>query len=220
MSDLAALRDLVELDLDDTSNAIWSTADVDRGIKRALREYSQANPQKVVGTISLAADGREVSLSTLTGLIRVVRVWYPYTAADPEYEPAWVRFHEYAGTLYVISDSEPQSGEVVRVYYHKEHTIKDLESATSTTVLLEDEEVIVTGAGAYCAMQEARSAVGQAGVSGETPEHWLKWAITQMDAFHRGLRLIRAREVMKLDKRVPLWREGWQRDDIETHEDV
>lgn len=77
MSTLAQLRDLVELDLDDAGNATWSTDDIDRGIEKALRDYSQVNAQQAVGTVTLAADGREVSISTLTGLTRVVKVWFP-----------------------------------------------------------------------------------------------------------------------------------------------
>ena len=213
MSDLAALRDLVELDLDDSSNAVFSTGDVDRAIKRALRDYSVVSPQRAVGSITLAADGREISLSTLTGLTAVVRVWHPYTSSDPEDPPEWRRFEVWGTTLYILDGDEPASGEVVRVYYLKQHTIKDLESATSTTVPGEDEEVVVLGAGAYAAMQQARSAVGAAGVSTETPEHWLRWAADRMNAFWTALDAVRRRELLRIDKRVPMFTAGWERDD-------
>ena len=134
MTALADLRDLVELDLDDSSNAVFSTGDVDRGIERALRDYSVVNPQRVVGTITLAADGREVSLSTLTGLTQVARVWYPYTSTDPEDPPEWRRWERWSSTLYILDGDEPASGEVVRVYYHKQHTIDGLNSESTTTV--------------------------------------------------------------------------------------
>ncbi len=213
MSNLATLRDLVELDLDDSANDVWATADIDRAIKRALVQYSEVNPQQIVGTITLAADGREISLSTLTGLSRVVKVWYPYTSTDPEDPPSWVRWETWAGTLYIASGAEPANGDKVRVYYHKLQTIDDLSGASATTVSIEDEEVIVLGAGAYAALQQGRSAVAAAGVSTETPEHWMRWGLNRMDAFYDALRAVRTRELRKIDKRVPMHVDGWERGD-------
>ena len=213
MSTLAELRDLVELDLDDSGNAIWSTDDVDRAIKRALVQYSEVNPQQIVATIVLAADGREISLATLTGLTRVVKVWYPYTSTAPEDPPSWVRWETWAGTLYVASGAEPANGDTVRVYYHKPQTIEGLDAAAATTVAAQDEEVVVLGAGAYPALQEGRSAVGAAGVSTHTPEHWMKWGLNRMDAFYDALRAVRTRELRKVDKRVPMHEAGWHRDE-------
>ena len=210
MSDLAALRDLVEMDLDDAGNATWTTGEVDRSIKRALVEYSRVSPQRVVGSLLLAADGREISVSTLTGLTGVVRVWHPYTALNPEDPPEWRRWELWGTTLYILDGAEPASGESVRVYYHKGHTIDDLDAATSTTVPVDDEEVIVLGAGAYAAMQKARGSVGAAGVSTETPEHWLRWAVARMDGFATALSGVRWRELRRIDKRVPLHGGGWR----------
>jgi len=213
MSNLAELRDLVELDLDDSSNAVWSTGDVDRAIARALYEYSQVNPQRAAGTVTLAADGREISISSLTGLTRIVRVWHPYTAADPEDPPEWRRWDLWGTTLRIIDGDEPASGEVVRVFYFKEHTINGLGGASSTTVPAEDERVVVLGAGAYAALQKARSAIGEAGISTDTPKHWLTWALNRLDHFNTALGLVRARELRRVDRRVPLDRDGWERDE-------
>jgi hypothetical protein len=215
MSDLATLRDLVEADLDDSANDVWSTSEIDRAIKRALTDYSHVRPQEATGTITLAADGREISLSTLTGLTRVVRVCYPYTASDPEDPPEWRRFEQWSTTLYVLDGDEPDSGEVVRVYYNKPQTIEDLDSATATTIPDDEEEVVVLGAAAYAAIQKARGAVGAAGVSTETPEHWLAWGTDRMTHFRDKLREIQARETRKLDKRVPI-----QRARSDTREDI
>lgn len=211
MSALADLRDLVELDLDDSGNAVWSTDDIDRAIKRALVQYGEVNPQQIVGTIALAGDGREISLATLTGLSRVVKVWYPYTSTDPEDPPSWVRWETWAGTLYIASGAEPANGDTVRVYYHKPQTIEDLDAAAATTVSAQDEEVIVLGAGAYAALQQGRSAIAAAGVSTKTPDHWMKWGLNRMDAFYDALSAVRTRELRKIDKRVPMHVDGWDR---------
>ena len=214
MSTLSELRELVEQDVDDAGNAVWTTAEIDRAIEKALSEYSRARPLQGDGTITLAADGREVSLSTLTGLTTVVRVWYPYTSTDPEDPPQWRQWELWGSTLYVLDGDEPASGDVVRVYYHELHTIEDLNSATETTVPPEDEETVVLGAGGYAALEKARGSVGEAGVSTETPEHWLAWATGRINSFNVQLTEIRRQLLLRVDKRVPIQRPGWARGSV------
>jgi len=184
MSTLAQLRDLVEQDLNDAGNATWATGDIDRGIEKALRDYSQINPQQAVGTITLASDGREVSISSLTGLTRIVMVWFPYDASDPDFPANWVQWSLWGTTLTLIVNDEPQSGEVVRVFYHKGHAINGLNGESTTTVPGYDEEVVVIGAAAYCALQLSRSAIEDAGIASETPDYWFTWALRRLDAFN------------------------------------
>ena len=214
MSTLSELRELVEQDLDDAGNAVWTAGEIDRAMEKALSGYSRARPQEAVGTITLAADGREVSVSTLTGLTRVVRVWYPYTSTAPEDPPAWRQWELWQGTIYILDGDGPASGDVVRVYYHKLHTIEDLNSATETTVPAQDEEVVVLGAGGFAALEKARGSVGEAGVSTETPEHWLKWATGRINSFNVQLTEIRRQILLGVDKRVPIHRAGWDRDSV------
>jgi hypothetical protein len=216
MSELATLRDLVERDLDDTGNEVWGTEDVDRALERALADYSQVNPQQSVTETELPEDGREVDISSISGLTRVIKVWYPYDSSAPESPPNWVRWDKWGCILYISSGDEPVGGETIRIYYHKEHTIQGLGGASETTVPAEDEELLVTGAGAYAALQKARGSVGEAGVSTETPEHWLQWGKSRTAAFNEGLQRVRNRELRRIDKRIPLHREGWTRDGEEN----
>jgi hypothetical protein len=206
----AAIRELVERDLDDTGNDIWSTDDVDRAIERALVDYSQAHPQQSVSTLELSADGREVNMGSISGLTRVVKVWYPYDSCAPESPPNWVRWDKWGDVLYLSSDEEPASGATVRIFYHKVHTVEGLGEAQSTSVPSEDEEALLLGAAAYAVLQKARGSVGKAGISSETPESWLNWAENRMQAFEERLQQVRKRELRRIDKRVPLHREGWE----------
>jgi hypothetical protein len=218
MSDLAALRILVAADLDDAAYATWTTAEVDRAIQRALADYSHVRAQEITGTLTVATATREQSLATFTGLIRVVRVWHPYTAANPEDPPEWRRFEHWGSTLHILDGDEPAVAEVIRVYYTKPQTIKDLASATATTVPTEDEELIVLGAAGYAALEKARSAVVQAGISTDTPKHWETWGKDRIAQFNTALNAIRAGQTLKLDKRVPMHRDGWARTD--TREEI
>jgi hypothetical protein len=53
---LTTLRDRVEIILADSGNSIWSTGDIDEGIRQALHEYSKTRPLRSVGTVALSAD--------------------------------------------------------------------------------------------------------------------------------------------------------------------
>lgn len=215
MSELLALRTLVQADLDDAAADTWTTAEIDRAIQRALSDYSHVRPQQNTGTLTIATAGREQSLSTLTSLIRVVRVWHPYTAATPEDPPEWRRFEHWGTTLRILDGDEPAVAEVIRVYYTTPQTIHDLAGSTAvTSVAPEDEELIVLGGGAYAALEKARSSVVQAGISTDTPKHWLSWGKDRMAQFTEALRNVNASEALKLDKRT----EGWKRTD--TREEI
>jgi len=214
MTVLADLRDLVEADLDDSGNAVWTTDEIDRAFTKALREYNLVNPQQIAGTITVAAASREVSITTLTGLTRIVRVWFPYTAASLEDPPQWRQWELWGTTLYILDGDTPAISDVVRVYYHKPQTVDGLDAGAATTLPLVDEEVLVMGAGAYAALEKSRGSVGEARVSTDTPAHWLAWATGRLAEFKDQLQAIRRREALKIDKRVPIQDPGWQRDDL------
>lgn len=202
---LTTMRDNVERDLDDAGNAVWSTDEIDRAITRALVEYSKVNSLRAVTTINVTSERREFDLSGVSGLLRVAMVWWPYTAAEPEYPPNWVKFRIWANTLYLQTEDEPQSGDVIRLYYLKKQTIDGLEGAAATTVPVDDEELIILGATAYAALEKARTAIGKVGVSEETPEHWRNWGNERFLEFKAGLDFVRDREAMGEDARVGPW---------------
>ena len=81
-NDLAGIRDRVEQVLVDTGNAIWATAVIDEAIRLILSEFSDAYPYSADDVLTLAADGREIDISSLTGLLNVVEVMWPYVATD------------------------------------------------------------------------------------------------------------------------------------------
>lgn len=147
--DLDSITTEVQTTLADTGTVFTDDA-CEQAILLALRELNTVEHYARIGTITLAANSREISLSSLTQPSRVDRVWLPYTAAAPEDPPEWRAFEQWSDTLLYISDgAEPDAGDVARIFYHTPHTIDDLERAAATT--LNDTQVgaIVFGAAAY-----------------------------------------------------------------------
>jgi hypothetical protein len=183
------IRDRVESRLQDSGNARWSTDDTDEAIRTALEYYTRQNPYRAIGTITLAAAGREISLATLTGLIRVEKVWWDYDSTTPGYPPNWRQFEVWPGSILYIDDrEEPAAADVLRVWYTKQHTINELDSATATTIPAEDVDVIVTGAAHFAARARAVELAEQATVDDEVVARLIKWADEEGDAFRYGVR--------------------------------
>ena len=193
---LTTLRDRVEQILKDTANSIWSTGDVDEGIRQALHEYSKVRALRAVGTITLTVDGREISLSTLTGLLGVQRIWCDYTATDPEW-PANERPFEHwpdQVKIYVLGEYEPQSGDVVRVFYTKLQTLSGLDSAEATSFLDDDETLLATGAAGFAATSRAVDLAEQVTLDRLTSQQVRAWGMAKVQEFRAGLRVVARRQ--------------------------
>lgn len=187
---LAALRDRVELTLADSGNARWAAGDIDEAITKALEQYSRIDPQHKIGTIALSADGREIDISSLTGLTRVEKVWWDYDSSSPGYPPNWRQFEVWPGPLLYIDDATaPANGDTVRLWYTLPHTIKDLASASATTIPNEDIGYIVTGAAHFAAQQRAIELSESLNVDRNVVDRLTEYATEQGKNFRYGTRL-------------------------------
>lgn len=200
---LAVLRDLVETDLRDSGNWQWSTVEIDRGIRQALYRYSEVRPQEVIGTLTAAAS-REYSLATLTDLVDVQRVWFPYDSTDPSYPPTWVDFELWDDNtnLYLLVEDEPAVGDdPLRVFYTKLHTVNGLDSATASTYFAGDEEVLIAGASAFAALARSR-AVAEGGLESALVGQVVRWGDGRMKDFERELERVARKVTRHFDSRV------------------
>jgi hypothetical protein len=149
---LSSLRDRVEQFLSDTANAKFATGLIDEGIALALQEYTNLFPLENISTFTPAVNKREFELTT-SGILRVVRVQFPYTVADPEYPISFVRFETYknAGVFSVWLDVEnaPDGTDVARYWYHSMHTLNGLNSASATTFPANLDWLFVLGAAGH-----------------------------------------------------------------------
>lgn len=135
----------------------WAAANLDEALTSALEEYSRAKPYPNVFTQSPSA--REVQLTAPLALLRVRRIWYPYTASTPEYPPSWIDFDFWTdgGAFYVLlhSDSVPDGTKVMRVFFDAQHSLNGLNGFVSTSFPVIDESCIVMGACGYACLQRS-----------------------------------------------------------------
>jgi hypothetical protein len=202
---LTTFRDRLEVALMDASNEIWSTTVLDESIRQALAEYSKINPRRVIGTVTLASSGREMSLSSLSGLIQVARVWLPYTASSPEHPPNTRRFEHWfeEQKLYFPDDAEPQSGEVARIFYLAQQTLNGLDSASNTTFPDDDETLLLTGGAGYAATSRAVDLIEQVTRDRLTAQQLRAWGLGKLQEFRSGLKTVQRQAALRSSSFVP-----------------
>jgi hypothetical protein len=179
---LADMRARLRKDLhdEDSANYRWTDAELDRHIDRAVRELSIAIPLEAKATLTTIAGSRDLSLSSLTGLVVLEAVEYP----TDKYPPSYVQFSVWASALTMLVDGAPASGEPVNVYYGKMHTL----DASGSTIPPHLEEVVATGAGAYASLEWASFATNRVNFGGQDVwRSYLTWGQERLAEFARAL---------------------------------
>ena len=205
---LATLRDRIETRLQDSGNVRWAEADIDEAIEQALEQWSRHDPQEAITTITLSADGREIDISGVTGLLRVEKVWTPYDSSAPTYPPNWTQFDVWPGSiLYINEPTEPANGDKVRLWYTKMHTIEDLNSATATTLPAEDIGYFINGCAGFAAEQRAMELSEELNIDRDVVKRIFDWSKEQHKNFRYGMR-----------RRQPAWQRygfGYDQNDLD-----
>lgn len=155
---LAAIRDRVEADLGDSSNLIWSTAELDRHIAHALEDLSRVDPQDLTTTAVASGSPPVVNLGALVPLpYRLEAIEYPLDLTPR----AFVRFTLWDYVVALV-DGDVPSGSTVRVWYTAEHTL-----TTGTTTLDEQhEDILILGAVGYALRSQAIKGVNTLNTGG------------------------------------------------------
>lgn len=182
MSTLGQVRERVRRDLhdEDANTYRWTDDVLNRHIERALAKVSKVAPQEKTASKGLQGGSREVSVADLTDRIVVEAVEYP-AGMHP---PSRVRFNQWGDTLRLSLSHEPRDGESVTVYYGALHRLTD--SASTLPEALE--ELVITGAAAYAALEWAAYAVNRLNVGGQDVwRQYLTWAEERMADFELQL---------------------------------
>jgi hypothetical protein len=214
MSSLAHIRDRVEQLLLDTANLIYPAALIDEALRLALDQYNLVNPLGAETVITLPAAGREIALDSLTGLLYVTEVWWPYdsTASAETWPPNQVQgfrlwWDDARPVLFLdIPDGpQPQLDDELRLWYAKRQTIADLDSAAITSLRADHESLIVLGAAGHAAMSRAADLVEISGTDLYQVGVLATWGKVKLREF--------AQELGRLQRHAarqgPSWGCGW-----------
>jgi hypothetical protein len=170
MTTLTDLRTSILSLLQDPSKYVFTDTEVDDGIKMALLSYSNALPLLKAQVITLARDGNEIDLSSISDIIAIQRVYYPWDSArtiddqQPNQVKSWELYSD-SGSATALLDTAPPypggesmipaTGEQVRIHYATVHTIAGLSGATATTVPTRHLDLIAEGAAGYALLSGA-----------------------------------------------------------------
>ncbi len=180
MTTIYELIERVRRDLGDTDAQTqrWSDAQLMRHVEHAVREYSRAAPQEVRSTVATVSGSREVSISSLTPLVRVVRVEFPVDQFPPVYAA-----HSVWGTTIVLHTDALPNGDNCYVYWHQGHAV----DGDSSSIPEHHEEIVVAGAVSYAAQERAAAASNQVNVDPQAVQHFEAVAARWGDRFDRWL---------------------------------
>ena len=179
---LMEMRSRLRVDLhdEDATDYRWTDDQLDRHLGKAVRELSTALPSADAATIQTESDGRTVSLATLSDLVWVDAVEYPANESPPSYVDFNLRGH----TLTLLSEEAPGSRQLVKVHYGRMHTL----DATSSTIPPHLEELVLSGAAGFAAIDWSGHAINSINLGGpQTWHHFLVWGQEMLNHFRQGL---------------------------------
>jgi len=182
---LTEMRTRVREDLRDTdaANYRWSNDEVDGAIDRVVREFSLAYPLQQQTDMATTDGSKELDISSLEKLIKVLSVEFPLDQ-DPSY---YQRFALWADKLYI---TDKGNGDDARIRWGKLHTL----DAASSTIPEQLEELIVLGATGYLAASASVYTVDRATISGRhATANFLEWGQQRLDHYQRQLKHISSR---------------------------
>lgn len=138
--DLAAFKLRIGNVLQDNSGFVVTTTgqEMEQAIRNALEQFGRDVPRSLVADI--AGDGTafdlELPATYVDGYSSVSLVEYPAGERYPVLlnSDAWTLYRTASTLRLRLLESTPTSGSTVRVTFSGMHTVKDLDSATETTV--------------------------------------------------------------------------------------
>ena len=177
------MRARVRQDLqdEDAANYAWTDDQVDGAIQRVVTEFSLDCPIEQQDEITTTADDREVDITTLANLLKIVSVEYPM-----DLTPAYMqRFTMWNDKLYMVDEGDGVRD--ARVRWHKWHTL----IVASSTIPTQHDEIIVLGASGYLAASASVYAVNKLNVGGGyTSRNYKEWGKQRLDEYKRQLRAL------------------------------
>lgn len=186
-----------------SSTTKYSNDIIDEALRKILNEYTRAFPLVIEQSITLAAAGRSQTLTACTNLMSVISLVHPYisTLADP-YISRREDFSLYWSTtgpsLFISGQPIPLAGQKMLVTFAAKQTLKDLDSATTTTIRDDHEDLLVVGAAAQAAMMRASGLNEQWGTRPTDFSQLMLWGKEQYGRFADFLLEIRTEQPLDI----------------------
>lgn len=142
-SDISVLRTRLRVDLAEPVADRWTDSDLERHIQHAVRDLNRVAPREMVDTDLTIPDpaSQQIDVSGLADLVRMVAVEYPVGG-----HPRRLRHFELWGsTLTLMTDTMPEAGAPVTVYYTARHAV----DSSSSTLPDNLEDIVLVGAAGY-----------------------------------------------------------------------
>jgi hypothetical protein len=176
---LARLRR--ELHDEDEATYRWTDEELETHLQRATRELSLALPREQTTTLNTSPGSRDLAIGVLEALVRVEAVEYP----TGRWPPSYVQFATFSSTLTILSDATPAGVEPVNVSWGSLHTL----DGNVSTLPIAAEDVVLTGAAGFAAIEWASFATNRANVSGNAAfESYKAWSEDRLRQFREALR--------------------------------
>jgi len=198
---ISILRSRLRVDLNEPAADRWSDDDLDRHIRHAIRDVNRVVPREMKATGLTIADpaSREMDISSLTDLIHVVAVEYPIGL----YPRRLRHFETWGSTLSLLTDTMPEAGADVCVYYTTQHTV-DAEGSTLPAYL---EDVALVGAAGYAMLDYLVANENRVTIGGDhTVDQLRVFASDRLMQFRQDLTALK-RERQKAIRTGELWTE-------------
>lgn len=177
MPTLIEVRERCRASLADAAAGVWSDEHLDRHIEQALAELSLSIPRELAATLATAEGSRTLTV-TLDGLIEIEAAEYP----TGQFPPAFIGFSSWGTSVSLHLDVAPD-GSDVKLYYTAAHTL-DEDGSTLPDSLT---GVLVTGATAYAAEEQASGTANTLNLDPTAGEHYAAWARARRTAFRQLL---------------------------------
>jgi hypothetical protein len=189
--DLSTMRTMVRRDLRDEDTPYrWSNDELDRHIAHTVKELSGAVPLPAKATLPTTPSSRQIDISSLADRVMMEAVEYPVGRFPPLYQ----RFALWGDILTLFGDEVPD-GSNCYIYYGKLHTL----DASTSTLPVNLEDLVATGAGGYAAVEWAVFAVNRVNIGGTvTSGEFLAWGNERLKFFRQELKRLGRRNRLRM----------------------
>ncbi len=202
MSTLTQFRTRIAQTLVDVSNVNYATGALDEALRTALHEYTLVAPLTAESLLTLPGVGRTIALDSLTALIAVQEIWWPYDSLeDDDTNQAAnlvigfrLRFDNALPVILITTahNEQPQVDDEIYVWWTQPATIQDLDSAAATTLPTAHESGLVIGASAYAAISRSIDRVDEFNLDPRNPNNLHGWGAAQLNRFQLWLTRFKA----------------------------